>query len=520
MADKITDYAIEQKIVIGLIVSDIYIQHIHKLWNPRLFQSKTAKRIASWCMEYYDKYNKAPFHDIENIYLRKLKEDNLAEDVANEIEQDILPELSSLYENSVFNSEYLLDQTKMYFREQSLKLHISAIENMLEEGNILGATEVANEFAGVSQETDTGLNLHGEEVYNRIDAAFEQASAPLITYPYALGQFWNTQLVRGGFVALLAPEKRGKTFMLLDMAIRAIRSGSNVAFIQAGDMTEPQQLLRISTYITKKPRLEKYCGDSFMPVVDCIFNQFDECERPDRFCDFGVYQEAGVSKEEASGLTIEAIKEHHKAYPDYIPCKNLNCNKWMSHGSPWIKDIYIDGPLTAPIAKKELRKFIKRHKSKFKLSTHPGNLTVKQLEMMLNIWEKQENFVPDVIIIDYADLFESEGNEFRHKQNAIWKGFRKLTFEKHCLLITATQADAMSYKQNSLNAGNFSEDKRKYAHVTAIYGMNQDKEGREKAIGLLRLNELMVREDDFHFSKQVKVLQKLAIGKPVVGSFF
>ena len=50
------------------------------------------------------------------------------------------------------------------------------------------------------------------------------------------------------------------------------------------------------------------------------------------------------------------------------------------------------------------------------------------------------------------------------------------------LVVTATQADANSYDRTSLKMSNFSEDKRKLAHVTAMYGLNQDPAGREKGI--------------------------------------
>jgi len=39
----------------------------------------------------------------------------------------------------------------------------------------------------------------------------------LIRYPRQLGEFWNDQLVRDSFVALMGIEKRGKTFLLMDI---------------------------------------------------------------------------------------------------------------------------------------------------------------------------------------------------------------------------------------------------------------------------------------------------------------
>jgi len=126
-----------------------------------------------------------------------------------------------------------------------------------------------------------------------------------------------------------------------------------------------------------------------------------------------------------------------------------------------------------------------------------------------------------VIIIDYADLLVPEVKmDFRHQQNEIWKGLRSLSQEKHALVVTATQADAKSYEADLLKLKNFSEDKRKYAHVTACYGLNQDKDDREKGMGIMRINEIVIREGEFSNRNEVKVLQNLRRGRPFLTSYF
>jgi len=114
--------------------------------------------------------------------------------------------------------------------------------------------------------------------------------------------------------------------------------------------------------------------------------------------------------------------------------------------------------------------------------------------------------------------------EFRHQQNEIWKALRGLSQERRKgiqpLIITATQADANSYDRDLLRLKNFSEDKRKYSHVTAMYGLNQDPHGREKKIGIMRINELVLREGAFDDNRVVYILQNLKRGQPYLGSYF
>ncbi len=101
-------------------------------------------------------------------------------------------------------------------------------------------------------------------------------------------------------------------------------------------------------------------------------------------------------------------------------------------------------------AKKNVKAFFERYKRRFKLITYPaGTLTVTEIRQVLDIWERQDGFVPDVIIIDYADLMSSDDakvSEFRHRQDYIWKSLRGLSQERHVLVVTATQADSESYE--------------------------------------------------------------------------
>ena len=126
-----------------------------------------------------------------------------------------------------------------------------------------------------------------------------------------------------------------------------------------------------------------------------------------------------------------------------------------------------------------------------------------------------------VLILAFAGCKTAEvKTEFRHQQDNIWKGLRNLSDERHCLLVTATQADARGYDQDLLRLSNFSEDKRKNSHVTAMYGLNQDTKDREKRLGIPRINEIVIREGDFSNNNIVYVLQNLKRGRPFLGSFW
>jgi len=512
----------ERQIIIGLITSTNYIKKVRSFLKLSYFETKPSRMLASWCLEYFEEFKKAPVSNIENIIIEKVKSKQIDEDFAEEIAKEILPDLNEEYSEQNFNIEYTIKQTKIFCSEKGLEKIQEEVDILKENGKIEEAEEKLKSYKPINVELDEAVDLGKEEILYEIDIAFDNTYQSVLKYPGALGKFWNHQLIRGGFIGIMAPEKRGKTFMLLDMGIRGAKQGSKVAFFQAGDMTKSQQLKRICIYLAKKSDKEKYTGKMFIPVKDCIKNQLDTCDKAVRESDYGIFMDSGYTQKTLRNeVTFEDLKEAYQDNKKYKTCHN--CKEFQNGlGTAWLKEINVKGVLTAVESKRKIQELLIDKKKHFKLDTYAnGTLSVDMIESALDRWQEQENFNPDIIIIDYADLLVMQGSkDERTKQNEIWKRLRGLSQKKHCLVVTATQTDAKSYETNLLSLKNFSEDKRKYGHVTAFYGLNQDKEGNEKRIGIMRINELVLREGDFDSSRPVRVLQKLSIGRPFLTSYF
>jgi hypothetical protein len=519
------DEFIERRIVTGLVVSTDYIRKVCVYWNDELLQSPELRRIAKWCFDYFEQYNKAPDTHIQDIYMDNLKHGRLSKGEQQDIAA-ILTRISDDFERGdQFNSAYLYDKTVQYFRSRELKDLAEQIDFLSEQGRTDEAEALRREFKPSGFTLAKGLELGEAIIADHIRQAFNNTAQSVLKYPGALGEVINDHLIRGGFVAWLAPEKRGKSFIMLDMGMRAIRQKSNVAFFQAGDMTAEQQLKRICIYLSRRSDKERYCAEHWRPTGDCIRNQLNRCGRPDRNCDHGIFGTDEVPDieaymdERAKFETREALIEKAERFPKYQPCESATCRQRL--GTTWLVNIPECQPLTAEKAISNLDVYFKKYKRRFKLATYPsGTLTIDEMYACLEEWERGDDFVPDVILVDYADIMYHKERDFRHRQNEIWKGLRALSQEKHSLVVTATQADADSYTKDKLGLMNFSEDKRKYAHVTAMYGLNQDAKGREKKLGIMRINELVVREGDFDQNNQVYTLQDLWIGRPFLSSYF
>ena len=308
------------------------------------------------------------------------------------------------------------------------------------------------------------------------------------------------------------------TWTLMYLSLMAARSSCNVVFFAIGDMTKPQMELRFAIMNTGRSNRAKYCKEKLVPRLDCHWNQIGECNRKERL---------------GSGDLLKDLKPKEKPQfkgydeePDWIPC--TKCRRadqeerqnWK--GAAWMRVKPAVEPLTfqeAVKAGKEFNKRVLAGKS-FRLECYSrGAINVKGMRAVLSTWEANDGFVPDVVVIDYADNLGPEDGrkEFRHQQNESWGAMRALSQDFNCLVITATQADAASYNVETLNESNFSEDKRKYSHVTAIATLNQRPE--EKRRGLLRVGQMFLREDDFDSAATVTLLQDLSSGQPVLASF-
>lgn len=511
--------SIERKLVIGIITSTELLRKLRGDIQAELFTSTSAQYIVQWCLEYFDEYGKAPEGDLESLYFQKLHSGVIPKDIAEEFESELLPELSEEFEEDGVNVEYLLQMGHEYLKEQSMRVLIKKAEMLLDKGEMQDAEHLLKEFKTTVTPEDE-VELTSVDVGECIREAIEATYTPVIEFGGALGKIWNGEMVKGGFVAFLAPEKRGKSIMLMELAKRAKQQGRRVAFIQAGDMTRNQMIRRMAINISGKVLSENKAGVQYMPLKDCVMNQLNLCSKSVRECSFGVFEDSGWDEKSLRNeVTFMDIQESLKNDPDYKTCHNCKEFQHRHWGAVYMKQHKVN-LLTTEGAIKEWRKFMGKNDKNFRLATYAnGALTVEKLERLLDTWQ-MEGFVPEVILLDYADLVELEKyREERHKQNQVWKKLRGISQLLDCLLITVTQSDAASYEQDTLKLKNFSEDKRKYAHVTAMFGLNWDKHGREKKLKLMRINQLVLREDEFESTESVYILQQLNLYRGICDSF-
>jgi hypothetical protein len=509
---KKIDSSVEKQIVTGMVVSSRFLRGIQPIFRPELMKIPFARTVAGWCNSYYSQYGKAPRSHIQDVYNSHARKENADEQTLSLVE-DFLSSLSEEHEDTPkFNVDYVLDQAEKLFDSRALKAMAEDVETALANGDQEAARLARESYKPIARPVSQGIDPFTDE--DSIREAFEEQDEPLFTFPGALGYMMNEHLTRETLIGLMGHEKKGKSWWLEELARRAARARCNVAYFQVGDMSRKQVQRRFHVSLAKRSNLRRYCGEMLIPVLDCEHNQEDTCRMNNRACS------CGVRDDEDNGTSPRDLFRH--APSKYRPCTYCYRNKKKKFkGAIWYEKREEVKPLTWREGLKLGRKFANRYRGrKFKLIAVP-TINVVGIRTQLEMWKTEEGFLPDVIVIDYADNMEPEPEDrrkdTRDQQNGTWKALSELRLEWKCLVASATQADAKAFDAKVLKMANFSEDKRKYGHVTAMWGLNQTPD--EKAIGIMRVNPIVIREGSFSSLSQVKVIQCLEQGRPCIASY-
>lgn len=455
----------KQKIIItGLITSDEYCRHISPIldYNKSLTNnifSNYYKITLNWCLDFYKRYNKSPKKNIQKIYEESYNKGEF-EEQDYELIGDFLSKLSNGYEREKnFNEQYVIDQSLLYLRKVNLnvlKKQISSIQDVAQ------AEKFVEDFRHIKKETS---DLESFDVFNNIDyeieETFNEEKDILFKLPGRLGEYLY-YFQRGDLISYTAPAGRGKTWALQETAIIALLNQLRVAYFSF-EMNKKQCKKRLyQTLVGEVNRLPK--GQKNIEIQLPVFKYDEDMEK------YIIEYEKRIKY----GLQKEKIK------------KKLNALKIQVRGG----GLRIYCP------------------SAYSMNTNQiANLLDEEI---LN------GFIPDVIILDYADIIQPEQkSEYRHQIDSIWKGLKKLAQKKHCVVFTASHSNKKTFEKD-IGESDVVEDSRKLNHVSIMIALNQKAE--EKKLGIMRASILKHRHEEFNKINNFIILQNLKIGKFLLDS--
>ena len=272
------DNDIEKRILMGMVVNDEFCTSVQKMIKKQYFQMDYARIVVGWVLDYYKFYKKAPNKNLKDVY--NVEKENLKEIDANLVGR-FLSELSSAYENSKsLNYDFLTDQARSYFRERSLTILAERINGELARGKIDQAEHEVKNFSKVVKDLGLWANPLEKTTINQF---FVEDKETLMRFPDELGELVG-DLEREWLVAFMGPMKRGKSWMLQELAIHALSSKLRVVFFSL-EMSMRILLKRLYKRITA---LSDKSKEISWPVFDCERNQDNTCNRKDRTCAIGI----------------------------------------------------------------------------------------------------------------------------------------------------------------------------------------------------------------------------------------
>ncbi len=454
----------ERQILTGMIVDKVVLGRIVAKWQEGMFRSRWSNIVAGWCVRYFEKYKKAPKAKIEPLFehwASRTKDKS----VINLVE-GFIASLSEEYKTSAkeLNSDYVIDLAGHYFNKVRVERLIDEIQNDIDNNKVEAAHEKVTSFSKVEMGVGEGVDIFKDQ-QAVIDAFSKDDREVLIEYPGALGEFFGRELSRDALIAFVGPDKVGKSFWLQDVAFRALLLRHRVAYFEAGDNSKNQVIRRFMSRASHRAI----------------------------WADKRVKIPISIRRKKKTPFAIVRVKKRRFKKNLSAKVSLRACRVFMEHQ-------------------------VKTKKSLFKLSCHDNDtLNIKTIQSILQDWERT-GWVPDVVIIDYADIMDMTyyNLEGRDRINKTWKQLRSLSQKYHCLVATASQTDTDAYTTKVIRKKNFSDDKRKLAHVTGMVGLNVTDD--EKDMGITRLNWVVLRGTKYSEYRCVHVAGCLGIGNPAIKS--
>lgn len=454
-----------RQILTALITDPVVLARIAGKWPPRgegLFGSRWANLVAEWCVTHATRYDRPPGREILGAFEAWAARNKDATTI--EAVERFLAGLSAEYEatEAARNSQYVIDLAEVHFNRVRMARLVSEMQLDLDVGDVKAAEAKLTAHTRVEIAATEGCDPFHEQAVVR--EALTESRQPVIEFAGDLGKFFRQELERDAFIVFMGPEKRGKSFWLLELAVRGLLARRRVAYFVCGDMSRNQVLRRLCTRIAGKP--------------------------------------------------IRARTVH---YP-------TGWDEEAEEATPILEKRKFTEPLSWQEAWRALqlmqRDQLRTKNSLLKIAAYPaGTLRIKTLDAQLQQWAREGWGAPDIIVLDFMDILDTSGtDDFRHRINQAWIETRGLAQKWHALILSATQASAGSYKKATMDMADFSEDKRKFGHVTGMIGLNQTKE--EKDRGVMRLNWLVLREDEFSISRCIHVAGCPSLARPIVRSSF
>lgn len=487
---KKVDITPERRILIGLIVSKKFIQEALPLINLSYFQNPHIRTVAEWAIDFFLTYDEPPLANIQDIFLKR--KDGLKPELAEMIET-LLEDISERFAlEGGINEEYFIDQTMEYFKKRELEITTGNIQVLLDKDDVKGAEDQIIQFRKISRLTSGWFNPLDEE---EIKEVFYDTQ-DFFRFPGKLGEFVGN-IEKNWLVSVVAPYKRGKTFMLQEFAVIGILSHKRVAFfsLEMGKKETKERILKRLTASAGDG------GDFIYPCFDCLQNQTGSCERKERVNKIPLTDESGRPPKYDPELK----------YRPCSVCRDKNSADYQM--TTWFEPI--NRPPFDPFhVSKAIKAYREQYGHFLRVMVYPKfSANVGDIQRDLDILEQTEDYIPEIIIIDHAEILKGEDAKLEGygKEDETWMALSRLAGERSALVVTAGQITGEGLKAPILRQQHKARWKGATGHVDLCLGLNQT--DQEKEMGVMRVNKIADRHHEYNENHTCTILQKFQVGQ-------
>ena len=413
------------------------------------------REIAIQALEYRERHRQAPGTHTIDFFDAAIEDNPDREKLFDRLHKSLAQTADEV------NAQYVLDRARAFVRRQNLKRAISTAIRKLEQDDEEGLLEAESTLTDALQETAV-LYHPGVRFIEDVDATLSFLEGWDMALPTGIPALDERNLgpARGRLHLFVAPPKAGKSWWMINLATRAHQHALKVLYVSL-ELGEPELCQRM---------LQSFFAISKRRLRGLTFKEFIQTDDPgDRGTQFNIRDIGSV-----------------------LSFRN--------------KDI-----------EKKLKERMAEHRGErmFIREFPTGTLSTRELDGYLDFLENRERFVPDLVLVDYADIMQlPTGLDRWEALIDVTQNLRRIAQERNIAVATASQTKASGAKKSTVDAGDIAGAYDKIATADTVITYSQTNEERRDSQARLYVAAARTEEDRF----QIVVSQKYEIGQFAMSS--
>lgn len=446
MSDKFSA-SLQENLITLLAYDDDAGKLVANLADINLFEGD-YRTVADRCVKYWRVHNSAPKDHLPDLF------DDFLDDVKNKKAPTIRRILSNMLGLSErINTKYVLDKLRAFTRLQKMSGAIMQSYETISKHKELGIKEVEELWDKLLRareiDFDSGLRLY------EIDKVLNYFNSHFMEFKCGIKELDDNYIVpyRGGVLLFLGASGAGKSWFLIQIGKHA--------FLQR------KRILHVTLEMGAEEVAQRY------------YQSFFACSKRN-------------AKTKLAVLELD------------------NFNRLEGLGQ---EELDVDFTLESKVAREELETRVTKLGTRIEnliIKRFPTrNLTVSQLAAYLDSLEVAENFIPDLLILDYIGIMNTDQSNHRISLGRTYESLRGLAVERNIACVTAHQISKRGAMAITAGSTDVAEDWSLIASSDQVITFSATDE--EKAFGLGRIFVSKARSEKDKFG--ILLTQNYDIGQ-------